>query len=106
MIPGTGLGRHLDQQMPADHPDAKPVETGMPLAFHNKNLTSRLYRIYKGGASLLAAFHIKDVPEDPTRIFLTSWGEWWEPDVYKLALNESLQDKWSPSRDKIETDTI
>ena len=55
-----------------------------------------------GGANLLRAFFRDDIPEDPQQIFLTSWGEWWPKDVYGLALDEKLQDKWSPSKEEIE----
>ena len=43
-----------------------------------------------------------DVPEDPQQMFLTSWGEWWPKDVYGHALDEQLQEKWSPSKEDIE----
>jgi hypothetical protein len=46
-----------------------------------------------------------DFPEDPDRIFLTSWGEWWEKDVYKESLDKQLQDKWCPSLEDIENKT-
>lgn len=45
-----------------------------------------------------------DIPEDPERIFLTSWGEWWEKSVYEKSLDKALQDKWSPSKEEIERD--
>jgi hypothetical protein len=45
---------------------------------------------------------ITDFPEDPEQIFLTSWGEWWGTDVYGLSLDQTLQNKWSPSKDEVE----
>lgn len=52
----------------------------------------------------MAAFTRSDFPEDPERIFLTSWGEWWPKDVYGLSLDEKLQEKWSPSKEQLEKD--
>jgi hypothetical protein len=43
-----------------------------------------------------------DLPEEPDRIFLTSWGEWWDTDVYKLALDNSLQDDFCPTLEAIQ----
>jgi hypothetical protein len=37
---------------------------------------------------------------------LTSWGEWWPKDVYKLSLSKTLQDKWSPSQEQIEEEEL
>lgn len=37
-------------------------------------------------------------------MFLTSWGEWWPKDVYSLALDKDLQDKWCPSLEQLEKD--
>lgn len=54
----------------------------------------------------MRAFFQDDVPEDPQRLFLTSWGEWWPKDVYGLSLDEKLQDKWSPSKDEIEKEDV
>ncbi|KAI1388372.1 NAD(P)-binding protein [Hypoxylon trugodes] len=82
LIPTTGLYRQTDIKLPADHPDAKSVPVG--------------------AQSVLAAFTRDDFPEDPDRIFLTSWGEWWESDVIKLTLDKKLQDKWCPSKDEVE----
>ena len=42
------------------------------------------------------------LPEDPERIFLTSWGEWWPKDVYGNSLDKALQDKWCPSQEQLE----
>ncbi|RYC58780.1 hypothetical protein CHU98_g7429 [Xylaria longipes] len=83
LIQGTGLGRHLDMKFDASSlPDAKTVD--------------------EGAKSILQAFTRDDFPSDPEQIFLTSWGEWWPKDVYKLSLDEDLQDKWSPSKEQIE----
>jgi len=81
LIPGTGLGRE-GLPIPKNLPDAKPVP--------------------EGAKSLLAAFDKDDFPEDPDRVFLTSWGEWWEADVFKKSLDKDLQDKWCPTLDEIE----
>ena len=53
---------------------------------------------------MLRAFTRNDFPEDPDRIFLTSWGEWWPKDMYAKALDKALQDKWCPSKEEIEKD--
>jgi len=82
LIPQTGLLRGSNFQMPADHPDAKTVP--------------------EGAQSVLRAFTRDDLPEDPEQLFLTSWGEWWPKDVYGLALDKNLQEKWSPSQEAIE----
>ncbi|KAI1139721.1 NAD(P)-binding protein [Hypoxylon sp. FL0543] len=82
LIPGTGLPRGTKMQLPVNHPDAKSVP--------------------EGAQSILRAFTRDDFPEDPEQIFLTSWGEWWPKDVYKLTLDKNLQDKWCPSKDEIE----
>ncbi|KAK9776038.1 hypothetical protein SCAR479_07258 [Seiridium cardinale] len=84
LIPGTGLGRHFSQKIPANVPDAKSVE--------------------EGAQSLLRAFTRDDLPSDPEQIFLTSWGEWWPKDVYTPSLDKALQDKWCPSQEDIEKD--
>jgi hypothetical protein len=62
--------------------------------------------IFEGAQSILAAFERDDFPEDGEQIFLTSWGEWWDKDVYRLSLDQVLQDKWSPSREQIERDEV
>ncbi|KAI0970955.1 hypothetical protein F4678DRAFT_435179 [Xylaria arbuscula] len=82
LIPNTGLTRGSDFKIPDDLPDAKSVP--------------------EGAQSILRAFTRDDFPEDPERIFLTSWGEWWPKDVYQLTLDKDLQDKWSPSQADIE----
>jgi hypothetical protein len=60
-----------------------------------------------------------DLPEDPDRIFLTSWGEWsasnsepgiaqtdcvlrWPRETIEKTCNKALQDKWCPSLQEIE----
>lgn len=82
LIPGTGLGRGSGISIPVNTPDAKPVS--------------------EGASSILRAFTRDDLPEDPEQIFLTSWGEWWNKEVYAKSLDKALQDKWCPSRDEIE----
>jgi hypothetical protein len=57
-----------------------------------------------GAQSIIAAFTRSDFPDDPQQIFLTSWGEWWPKDVYGLTLDEKLQDKWSPTKERLEKD--
>ncbi|KAL3952014.1 hypothetical protein ACCO45_013731 [Purpureocillium lilacinum] len=82
LIPNTGLGRSTDFKLSMQMPDAKTVP--------------------EGAASILAALTRNDFPEDPERIFLTSWGEWWNKDVYGNSLDKALQDKWSPSKEEME----
>ncbi|RDA95902.1 hypothetical protein CP533_5205 [Ophiocordyceps camponoti-saundersi (nom. inval.)] len=82
LIPSTGLGRSSGFEIPKDSPDAKSVP--------------------EGAKSILAAFTRSDFPEDPERIFLTSWGEWWEKDVYGKTLDKDLQDSWCPGEDEME----
>ncbi|KAH7318932.1 hypothetical protein BKA65DRAFT_513491 [Rhexocercosporidium sp. MPI-PUGE-AT-0058] len=87
LIPDTGLARNTtftptEEMMK----DAKSVETG--------------------AQSILAAFTRDDFPDDPERILLTSWGEWWGKDVYELALDKELQDKWSPGKEVIEREEL
>ena len=55
-----------------------------------------------GAESILRAFTAQDLPADSEQIFLTSWGEWWDKSVYGLSLDQTLQDKWSPSKEDIE----
>ncbi|KAJ5669313.1 hypothetical protein N7462_010383 [Penicillium macrosclerotiorum] len=80
LIPSTKLASSLGLSM--DMPDAKTIP--------------------EGAENLLRAFTVKDLPEDPEQIFLTSWGEWWPTDVYALSLDKDLQTKWCLSRDEIE----
>jgi hypothetical protein len=82
LIPGTGLGRHIDMTFTMDMPDAKTVP--------------------EGAQNILRAVETTDFPEDPEQIFLTSWAEWWGKDVYALSLDQALQDKWSTGREEIE----
>jgi hypothetical protein len=72
----------MDGKLTMDMPDAKTVP--------------------EGAQNILRAVEITDFPEDPEQIFLTSWGEWWGTDVYGLSLDQTLQNKWSPSKDEVE----
>ncbi|KAH8895973.1 NAD(P)-binding protein, partial [Thozetella sp. PMI_491] len=85
LIPGTGLLPH-GTIIPTNMADAKSIP--------------------EGAASVLAAFTRDDFPEDPERIFLTSWGEWWGKEVYGKSLDRELQEKWCPSKEAIERDEI
>ena len=58
--------------------------------------------LHEGAASIIAAFHRTDFPDDPDLVFLTSWGEWWGRDVLEKTLDKSLQDRWCPGREEIE----
>lgn len=58
--------------------------------------------LHEGAASIIAAFHREDFPEDPDLVFLTSWGEWWGRDVLEKTLDKELQDRWCPGREEIE----
>ncbi|KAJ7888592.1 hypothetical protein B0H14DRAFT_2693079 [Mycena olivaceomarginata] len=58
--------------------------------------------VAEGASSILAAFTRTDFPDDPDRIFLTSWGEWWGREEIAVSLDRALQDKWSPSKEEIE----
>lgn len=84
LIPSTGLGRGTGMQIPSNLPDAKSIP--------------------EGAQSIIAAMSRSDFPEDPDRIFLTSWGDWWEKDVIGKSVDKDLQDKWCPSREEIEKD--
>ncbi|KAF4973574.1 hypothetical protein FZEAL_9293 [Fusarium zealandicum] len=84
LIPGTGIGRGSGMSPKKDMPDAKTVP--------------------EGAQSILRAFTRSDFPEDPDRIFLTSWGEWWEKSMIDKSLDKQLQDKWCPSKEEIERD--
>jgi len=99
-------------------PDAKPISTGMYLRsdltgatwghFTCRAFTTDAAYVHNtdmrriGAESILRAFWRDDFPEDPEQIFLTSWGEWWPKDVYKVSLDHALWDKWSPSKEQIE----
>ncbi|KAF7358053.1 WW domain-containing oxidoreductase [Mycena venus] len=83
LIPGTGLSRGANFTLPPELlKDAKSVP--------------------EGGANVLRAFTRDDFPDDPDRIFLTSWGEWWGREEISVSLDKELQDKWSPGREDIE----
>jgi len=82
LIPGTGIARNTGMELSSDMPDAKTVP--------------------EGARSLLQAFFRNDLPEDEDQIFLTSWGEWWPTDVYKLALNYDIGARFSPPIEGIE----
>ncbi|KAK7990595.1 hypothetical protein PG990_014875 [Apiospora arundinis] len=86
LIPDTGIFRNYDQEKRPTmaSTDAKTVE--------------------EGAKSLLRAFTCTDMPEDPDRIFLTSWGEWWETSEIQNSLDKELQNKWSPSKQDIRKD--
>ncbi|KAJ7752182.1 hypothetical protein DFH07DRAFT_745154, partial [Mycena maculata] len=84
LIPDTGLGR------------------GMP----GLTVPPELLKDVRRAASILAAFTRTDFPEVPDRIFLTSWGEWWGREEISISLDTELQDKWSPSKEKIEEEGI
>ncbi|EFY91157.1 hypothetical protein MAC_02828 [Metarhizium acridum CQMa 102] len=82
LIPNTGLGRGQGFQIPPNLPDAKSVP--------------------EGARSVIAALSRSDFPEDPDRIFLTSWGEWWDRHVIAKTLDKELQDKWCPGKEVLE----
>jgi NAD(P)-dependent dehydrogenase (short-subunit alcohol dehydrogenase family) len=82
LIPGTGLAKQMGIQ--SNMPDAKSIP--------------------EGASSVLAALTRSDFPEDPDRIFLTSWGEWWEKHTIEKSTDKALQDKWCPSKEEIERD--
>ncbi|KAK7997804.1 secreted lipase [Apiospora arundinis] len=67
-------------------------------------LTIRFLLRETGAKSLLRAFTCTDMPEDPDRIFLTSWGEWWETSEIQNSLDKELQNKWSSSKQDIRKD--
>ncbi|TQS31745.1 hypothetical protein Golomagni_07970 [Golovinomyces magnicellulatus] len=82
MIPFTGLFRGSGFTPSMDMPDAKPID--------------------EGARSIIAAFNRSDFPEDTDRIFLTSWGDWWERDIIEKSTDKALQDKWAFSQAEIE----
>lgn len=84
LIPNTGLGRYSNFKISEDMPDAKSVATG--------------------AKSIIEVLKRNDFPEDPDRIFLTSWGEWWSRDTIAMSCDKELQDKWSFSKEEIEKD--
>ncbi|KAF4466125.1 hypothetical protein FALBO_7013 [Fusarium albosuccineum] len=101
LIPATGIGRGSGMKITTDMPDAKSVPEGK-----SSSIPAREFRLIFGiGArSILGAFERSDFPEDPDRIFLTSWGEWWEKSVIEASVDKALQDKWCPSKEEIERD--
>lgn len=102
MIPGTGLGRHFDPSKIPDMskmPDAKSVGEG---EYPNQKTCRALLILDPGAQSLIAALHRNDFPQDPNQIFLTSWGEWWGPEILELSYDKALQDKYSPSVETLE----
>ncbi|EGO54319.1 hypothetical protein NEUTE1DRAFT_87548 [Neurospora tetrasperma FGSC 2508] len=84
LIPGTGIGRGSGLVLSMEMKDAKSVD--------------------EGAQSILRAFTRDDFPEDPNRIFLTSWGEWWESETIGKTLNKELQDRWCSEKEEIETE--
>lgn len=102
LIPGSGLGRGSGVNGSMDMPDAKTVPEGkseVERKYERLSLTS-----HAGAASILEAFTRSDFPEDPERMFLTSWGEWWEKSVFEQSLDKDLQKKWSPTKEQLEKD--
>ncbi|KAF7298695.1 hypothetical protein MIND_00816900 [Mycena indigotica] len=83
LVPTTGLTREANFNLPANSPDARSISVG--------------------ATSILQALVRSDFPEDADRIFLTSWGEWWEVSDIAKTVNKDLQDKWSPPKEDIET---
>ncbi|KAK3342690.1 hypothetical protein B0H65DRAFT_226603 [Neurospora tetraspora] len=84
LIPGTGIGRGSGMVLSMEMKDAKSVE--------------------EGAQSILRAFMRDDFPEDPDRIFLTSWGEWWDSDTIGKTLDKELQDRWCPEKEEVEAE--
>lgn len=85
LIPGTGLPRYTKPGDPVPSPSMPDAKS-----------------IPEGARNILAAFTRNDIPEDPERIFLTSWGEWWPKEEYGLSLDKVLQERWCPDKDDIE----
>ncbi|KAI1637431.1 hypothetical protein F4809DRAFT_640487 [Biscogniauxia mediterranea] len=84
MVPTTGITRGSSKHLPKDHPDAKSIP--------------------EGAQNILRAFTQDDFPEDPDQIFLSSSGEWWPKEMYRLSLDKALQNKWSLSKEQIENE--
>ncbi|KAK3401836.1 hypothetical protein B0T20DRAFT_450784 [Sordaria brevicollis] len=84
LIPGTGIGRGSGMVLSMEMKDAKSVE--------------------EGAQSILRAFTRDDFPEDPDRIFLTSWGEWWDSETIGKTLDQKLQDRWCPEKEDLEAE--
>lgn len=103
LIPGTGIGAGSGMNLTLDMADAKPIPEGEhdqppTSGFHHITLTPLVI----GAGNILRAFTRDDFPEDPDRIFLTSWGEWWSTDVIEKSLDKDLQDKFCPSKEEVE----
>ncbi|KAL7624412.1 hypothetical protein AAE478_005976 [Parahypoxylon ruwenzoriense] len=58
--------------------------------------------IPQGARNIFRAFTEDCPPDDPHKIFLMDTGEWWPKHTYRLTLNEYLQNKWCPGKDRIE----
>ncbi|KAK6977512.1 WW domain-containing oxidoreductase [Favolaschia claudopus] len=88
LIPDTGLSR------------------GMPDAMSKDNLPPEVMKdaksVEEGAASILAAFTRTDFPEDPDRIFLTSWGDWWPAETIRASLDKGEWGRWCRGREEIE----
>ncbi|KAF5023400.1 hypothetical protein F66182_4557 [Fusarium sp. NRRL 66182] len=102
------LGAHWWRRQLADTNDVVAVSPGL---IANTGLARNMgirpdmadaKTIPEGARSVLGAFTRGDFPEDRDRIFLTSWGEWWEKKVIEKSTDKALQDRWSPSREEIE----
>jgi hypothetical protein len=96
LIPGTGLAGRMG--ITADMADAKSIPEGKLCTI----VLGRVTDCVTGAQSVLAALTRSDFPEDRDRIFLTSWGEWWEKSVIEKSTDKELQDKWCPSKEEIE----
>ncbi|KAK2595283.1 hypothetical protein QQS21_006998 [Conoideocrella luteorostrata] len=84
LIPNTGLGRGTEMKISESAPDAKTIP--------------------QGASNILQAAWRSDFPENPDRIFLTSWGEWWDLDVIGKSVDKELQNKWCPTKEDLEKD--
>jgi hypothetical protein len=105
LIPATGIGRGSSMVLSTDMPDAKTVPEGKLRGVLSPD-GQNAYLDVTGAASIHQAFTRDDLPEDPEQIFLTSWGEWWDKDVYGPSLDKALQDKWCLSKDEIEQEEL
>ncbi|GAO20163.1 hypothetical protein UVI_02060740 [Ustilaginoidea virens] len=72
LVPNTGLGRERGSKTSGILPDAKSAR--------------------QGAANILKGLLRDDLPEDPDRIFLTSWGEWW--DTYFIRPGRAGRGGW------------
>ncbi len=100
LVPGTGLARGSGIKLPTGSPAAKTIPEGT--LKHLRETGAYAYYMLVGAQSMIAALTRSDFPEDPDRIFLTSWGEWWDKAVFEKTLDKKLQDKWSFSKEDIE----